>query len=347
MTAQDVLRIGVIGAGRIAQAAHLPALDKTAGMRLALVSDPSRTQAEAVGARYGAAWTTDTAALLEAGLDAVILCVPDRLHAPLGLMALEAGLPVLMEKPLAPTVDECLALEAAAAKRGLTLQPAFMKRHDPGIAYALAHRDLIGPVLSARLWYRVMAATRTGVQDTLFPRMFLDEEVRTAEAAFKADGATYKLMTHGVHQLDLARALLGDASWVSAHAASARGDHSWHGTLGLETGGLASFEITAGVHSSWSEGVDIYGERGHIRIRSPYAFSKLGSTVELHVESESMTRRPVFAETNPFRLQLAAFGEAVRARTAGSPHAGDGTAATRLVLAAADSAAAEGSRVAL
>lgn len=341
----DSLRVGLIGAGRIAQAAHLPALEKTAGLRLTLVSDPSQAQAQAVARRYDADWTTDTASLLEAELDAVIVCVPDRLHAPIGLMALEAGLPVLMEKPLAPTVEDCEALAEAAAARGLTLQPAFMKRHDPAIAYARARLDRIGPILSAHLWYRVMAGTRPAVQDTLFPRMFVDPEVASAETTYKADGGAYKLLTHGVHQFDLARALLGDIDWVSAHAATAAGDFTWHGCFGPRAGGLASFEVTAAVHSAWSEGVDLYGEKGHIRVRSPYAFSKLGSSVEIHLEDNGETIRPTFADSNPFRHQLREFEAAVRGRRPSHPDAADGTAATRLVLAVARSAANHGSRV--
>jgi len=345
--ADDTLRIGLIGAGRIAQAAHLPALDKTEGLRLVLVADPSATQAQAAARRYDADWTTDTASLLEAELDAVIVCVPDRLHAPIGLMVLEAGLPVLMEKPLAPTVAECQALADAAAGSGLTLQPAFMKRHDPGIAYARARLDQIGPILSAQLWYRVMAGTREAVQDTLFPRMFLDPQVKAAEGAYKADGAAYKLLTHGVHQFDLARAVLGDIAWVTAHAAIAAGDFTWHGTFGPKSGGLASFEVTASVHSAWSEGIDLFGENGHIRIRSPYPFSKLGSSVELHLERSGETIRPTFADSSPFRHQLREFEAAVRERRPSTPDAADGTEATRLVLAVAESAAGDGTKVEL
>jgi predicted dehydrogenase len=175
--------------------------------------------------------------------------------------------------------------------------------------------------------------------------MIVDPQVRVAEDSFKADAASYRLMTHGVHQLDLARALLGDVEWVSAHAAQAGADHSWHGTMGLAAGGLASFEITASVHSSWSEGVDIYGERGHIRIRSPYAFTRLGSTVELHLEQEGITHRPIFGDTDPFHRQLRGFVGAIRGESTDIPTPADGVAATRLVLAVSASTADGGSRV--
>ena len=94
------------------------------------------------------------------------------------------------------------------------------------------------------------------------------------------------------------------------------------------------------------EGVDVYGERGHLRIRSPYAFTRLGSTVELHLEREGVTHRPVFADTDPFRHQLRAFGDAIRGVPADIPTPVDGVQATRLVLAVAASAEGAGKRVA-
>lgn len=341
------LRLGLIGAGRIAQAAHLPALEKLSDLRLTMVADPSQHLAQGVAERYGAGWTTDSAELLAAGLDAVLICVPDRLHAPLGLAAIEAGLPTLIEKPLAPTVDESRALAQAAREADVVLVPGFMKRFDPAVEYARDRLPEIGPVLSAQFWYRQMGATRTEVQQTLFPRMIVDETVRAREQTFKEDGRTYRLMTHGVHQIDLMRALLGELDWLSARSVNLGGDFSWHGAAGIRDAGLASFEITTSVHSPWSEGVDLFGELGTIRIRSPYAFTRLGSTVEVFVESEGVARRPVFADSNPFSRQLQAFARRVRGEDVALPTPDDGTEATRLVLAVGQSVADDGAKVVL
>ena len=73
----SVLRLGVIGCGRIAQVAHLPAIAKEASVQLVAVSDPSLVLATAVGARYGVPGYTDTADLLREDLDAVLIAVPD------------------------------------------------------------------------------------------------------------------------------------------------------------------------------------------------------------------------------------------------------------------------------
>ena len=85
------LRLGLIGCGRIAQVAHLPAIAKSADVRLVAVSDPSTVLADAVARRYGVASYTRTGDLLQAGLDAVLIAVPDRFHRDLGVPGAAGG----------------------------------------------------------------------------------------------------------------------------------------------------------------------------------------------------------------------------------------------------------------
>jgi len=342
------VRIGVIGAGRIAQAAHLPAIEKASDVRLVAISDPSPTLSASVAARYGVAGFTDTAQLLEQDLDAVVVATPDRLHRPLGLQAIAAGKHVLMEKPLASTVAEAEELALAASAAGMRLQTGSMKRHDPGLQFAKASLERIGPVLSMTSWYRVMSATRAGIQRTLFPEVIVDEEIRAAEDAFKADGQRYRLATHGAHLFDGLRYFAGDLEWLSARSATVAEDITWHGTAGIAaSGGLASFEISVAVHSRWAEGVDIFGERGHVKVRSPYVFSKLGSSAEVFVESDGIAQRPAFADTNPFTRQVQAFARSIITDEETDPSPRDGIEAVRLIEAAAESSAADGAPVRL
>lgn len=347
-SAKHHITLGVVGCGRIAQAAHLPAIAKARNVRLVAVSDQSVRLATAVGARYGVASFTSTEELLRQDLDAVLVAVPDRFHLTVGLQAIAAGKHVLMEKPLATTSVDAIRLVEAAAARGVTLQTGTMERHDPGVEFAKANLDQIGPILSMVTWYRVMTASRAEILRTLFPVIVEDEQVRAAEEVRKADAASYRLATHGAHVFDLLRHLGGDLAWVSAHTASRGGDHAWHGTAGLrDGGGLASFEIAAGVHSEWAEGADLYGELGHMRVRSPYVFTRLGSSVELYVEAERMARRPHFGDTNPFTRQVEAFACAILEGRPPNPSPEDGVAAVRMIEAVAESCARDGRRVVL
>lgn len=348
MIPSSPIRIGVIGCGRIAQAAHLPAIEQVSDVVLAAVSDPSPTLSSAVAARYRVPGFTDTAQLLAYDLDAVVIAAPDRLHRSLGLQAIGAGKHVLMEKPLAATVGEAEELVSAAADAGVRLQTGSMKRHDPGLEFARTGLERIGPILSMTSWYRVMSASRSGIQQTLFPHLIVDEEVRNVEKTFKADGQRYRLATHGAHLFDGLRYFAGDLSWLSAQSATVADDITWHGTAGIAaSGGIAAFEISVAVHSQWSEGVDIFGERGHLKVRSPYVFSKLGSSAEVFVESDGLAQRPSFADTNPFARQVRSFARAILddVETDPSPH--DGVEAVRLIEAAAESSAADGAVVRL
>jgi predicted dehydrogenase len=339
------VRFGVVGAGRIAQVAHLPALERAEGARLVGICDPSPVLSRGVARRYDVPGYDTLDQLLGAGdVDAVIVAVPDRLHLPLAAQALRAGAHVLVEKPLAPTVSEAEELAALADASGLHLQVGAMKRHDPGVQHAaLAVRERIGPVLTASLWYRVMSALRPATEATLFPHLVVDESVRSREATFKADRSAYLLTTHGAHVLDGLRLLLGDVLAVSARHAVSGPDHTWHVGAELASGGLAHVEITASVHGEWSEGAEIYGQRGSVRLRTHFPFTRQASDVEVFEEGRSVAERSVFADSDAYERQVEAFARSIRDGTPCTPDAADGVAAVRLIEAVGRSVADGGS----
>ena len=133
------LRIGVIGAGLVAQIEHIPNLLRLSD-RFAIggVSDPSAVVRTAVGARFGLPTFPTAEALLARPLDAVLIAAPDPLHHELVLAAFAAGLHVLCEKPLCYGPAEIDDLIAARDLAGKVLQVGTMKRFDPSYAAALA-----------------------------------------------------------------------------------------------------------------------------------------------------------------------------------------------------------------
>src|ERR1700735_3727686 len=226
------LRLGLIGCGRIAQVAHLPAIAKSACVQLAAVSDPSPVLAQAISRHYDVPGYTDTEELLQAGLDAVLIAVPDRFHRDLGCRALQGGLHVLAEKPAAATSAEAVELRDLAVKLDRTVQVGAMRRHDPGMQYARAALDRLGPIASATFWYRLPTVLRASTEAALFPALAVDESVRSAEAQFKADRETYLLRTHGAHVFDAVRFLLGDVTQVRAELSRSGADLHWRGSMG-------------------------------------------------------------------------------------------------------------------
>jgi predicted dehydrogenase len=344
----DKVRLGVIGAGRIAQAAHLPALTKASNVELVGISDPSPHLSAGVAARYGIAGYTNTEDLLASDIDAVLIATPDRFHHQLGTLALEAGKHVLMEKPLAANGEEATDLAQLAEQRGLKLQTGAMKRHDPGLAFAKEHLPRIGRILSFHSWYRVMSALRPATEATLFPDVIVDPEVRKVENTFKAERERYLLATHGAHLFDGLTFFGGQATWVSAHVGHVDDDYTWHGVAGLEQSeGLVSFEISAAVHGEWSEGTDLYGEFGHIKTRSPFPFWKKGSAVEVHIEGEGVSLVPHFGDTNQYKLQAEHFANAIINNLPTSPNPAEGIAAVRWIEAVAQSSTNNGATVRL
>jgi predicted dehydrogenase len=127
------LRVGLVGAGLIGQAAHARYLwDDRARFDLVALADPSAAVRAAVGDRYGIGERFATIdGLLGLGLDAVVVAVPDAFHADVTCRALAAGIHVLCEKPLALSLAECDRIAAARDAAGRVVQVATMKRHDP------------------------------------------------------------------------------------------------------------------------------------------------------------------------------------------------------------------------
>jgi len=127
------VRVGLIGAGLVGQAAHAHFLwDERERFELVALADPSALVRAAVGDRYGIAERhASIDQLLGLGLDAIVVAVPDAFHADVACRGLEAGLHVLCEKPLALSLEECDRIAAARDASGCVLQVGTMKRYDP------------------------------------------------------------------------------------------------------------------------------------------------------------------------------------------------------------------------
>lgn len=188
----DSFRIGVVGLGRIAQAAHLPAIEKAEGVSLEAVMDPAQGLVDHVVSRYSTKGFTRLEDFLEQDLDGVVIAVPDRLHAEVGIRVISSGRPILMEKPLAPSFDEASEIVAAGREEAVAIHTGFMKRHDPGVRYAHDALARIGELYSAHAWYRVMSEMRPGIQQTFFPVMATDAEVARQENQTKLDNPAYR-----------------------------------------------------------------------------------------------------------------------------------------------------------
>jgi predicted dehydrogenase len=122
----STLRVALVGYGHAGAVFHAPLIATTPGLRLAAIVTSDRERAERAAHRYPAALILPSADEVWGAADRydlAVIAAPNRVHVSLGLAALRAGLPVVIDKPLAPTVADACALIAAArsANRQLTV----------------------------------------------------------------------------------------------------------------------------------------------------------------------------------------------------------------------------------
>ena len=131
-------RLCMVGAGRVGRL-HTRSIAERVGHRaeVAALCDPSRQTAEELAADYGIGLVCSSLeeALERATYDGVVITTPTFTHHALALTAVEAGLHVHLEKPMAMNLLECEEISAAAKRAGVALQLGFMRRFD---------RDFVG-----------------------------------------------------------------------------------------------------------------------------------------------------------------------------------------------------------
>lgn len=139
----DVVNVGIVGPGKIAERAHAPALAQVAGARLWSVQSRSRERAAEFAKRFGAAAPQPAHDSLEAmladrELHALVLTTPDALHADQVVAAARAGKHVLVEKPLATSHADALRMVNACREADVRLGVAYHLRHHAGLQALVA-----------------------------------------------------------------------------------------------------------------------------------------------------------------------------------------------------------------
>ncbi|MGO2528446.1 MAG: Gfo/Idh/MocA family protein, partial [Microbacterium gubbeenense] len=166
------LRIGVVGAGAMG-ADHIRRIEsRITGAHVAAVveTDPGRAESAALAAPDSRPFARIEDAIADDAIDAVLVAVPGAAHLPVLLPALEAGLPILCEKPLTP--DSATSLRVLEAEQKLDrphIQVGFMRRFDPEYARL---RELIasgdaGELLMLHCAHRNPSVTESYVQEML------------------------------------------------------------------------------------------------------------------------------------------------------------------------------------
>lgn len=296
------LRVGVIGTG-IMGADHANTLHRmVSGAEVAVVADVDLARAQGVAdGMPGVRVAGDGFSLIaDDSVDAVIIASHDSTHAALALAAVRAGKPVLCEKPLAPTLAECVevvrAEQSAVGAAGVPLiSLGFMRRFDPGyvqLKQALAEGVCGAPLLIHNISRGVSSAPGA-----------TDESSVTGSA---------------IHEFDVLPWLLGspiiEVSWQAPRGSTlAKGFRDPHlMVLRTADGVLSTLEVFLNAHYGYDVRCEIVGEHGTLALTEPARLItdvNGGRTVGYPADW-----RPRFADA--YRLELQAWVDAL---TTGAP----------------------------
>ncbi len=323
------IKVAIIGAGIMgADHARIIAFDLP-GTVLQVVCDASAARARAIAEETGALHVTSDpiATILRSDVDAVLIASPDDTHADLTVAAVQAGKPVLCEKPLAPNSADCLRVIDAEVRSGRHLiQIGFMRRFDPSyteMKAALA-AGRIGPALMFHCFHRNVSA----------PANFTGQMAISNSAPHEFDAARF-VLDSDYAAITVFRPKLVDQTKVGAPVMM---------VLETVTGQLVNVEINNNAAYGYDVRGELVGESGSVFLRAPV-------NSEIHTaltrqESYPADWRPRFAEA--YRLQNRAWLKAIQTGIPSpiAANAWDGYCAT-LVAEAGVASLAAGHRIAV
>lgn len=325
ITSQKPLRFAVVGLGHIAQTAVLPAFQhaKNKAVLTAFVSgDPKKLKT--LGRRYKVenlySYDEYTACLQSGEVDAVYIALPNHLHCEYAVKALEHGVHVLCEKPLALNEADCIRMIRASQKSGAKLMTAYrLHFEEANLKAVAAAREDLGEL---RLF------------NSTFTMQVKDKE----NIRLKADGGG-PLWDIGIYCINAARYFFrSEPVEVFATAASsadprfAQVDEMTSVTLKFPDDRIATFICSFGASSCAT--YDVLGTKGRIHMESAYDYA---TPREMKVTINDESRTTVFKKADQFAPQLIYFSDCIRQNRNIEPSGFEGLADVRIIEGALES----------
>lgn len=238
MTAEKV-RISVIGAGVIGLS-HIKLIQQEAQCELAAIADPMPAAAVLAHER-GVPYFADYREMLDTiKPDGAIIATPNALHVPVGLACAERGIPMLVEKPVADTVEASKALVQAAEMAGVPLLVGHYRRHNPVIRKA---RDIIREGGLGKL------TTVTGLYLLQKPDSYFD-------AAWRREPGGGPVLINLIHAIDDLRFICGEIAAVQAVCANEVRGFAVEDTAAVivtfKNGAVATLTLSDAVAAPWN-----------------------------------------------------------------------------------------------
>lgn len=249
----DKPRIGVVGTGWWSTEHHLPSLAGYDGARLAAVADTDVDRARTASARFGIELAFSSAEELYASgaIDGVVVATPHTTHHPLARAALDHGLHVFVEKPLATTGSDAWDLVAVARARGLHLMAGYTYQFT-STAARLADRvkdGLLGPLIAVAAIYT--SSVQAYYRGEWKPGMTVGPQPQTYADPSAGGGQGHTQVTHALGML---LAITG-AHPIEAHA------YMHNAGLAVDLADSISFRLDSGGVGSVASSGSITGDQ--------------------------------------------------------------------------------------
>ena len=271
-----MIRIGILGCGKIAQVRHIPEYADNKDCELYGFYNPTKSRAEDMAKKYGGkVYDTPEELLSDPNIDAVSVCAANYAHAELTIKALKAGKHVLCEKPMATNLADCEAMVAAAKESGKLLMIGQNQRLTAAhmMARKMVEDGTIGKVLSFRTSFGHGGPETWAIKpgkDT----WFFD----------KSKAAMGVMADLGIHKTDLIQFLLGQkvvATTAMLTTLDKRGADDE--LIGVDDNAICIYKMADGtvgtMTASWTyyaaedNSTVLYGSKGEIRIYDDPAHS--------------------------------------------------------------------------
>ena len=254
-----MIRVGVIGCGKIAQVRHIPEYTDNPNVKLAGFFDFNQERTQELADQYGAkAYSSAGDLLNDPEIDAVSVCVANNAHAEISIQALEHGKHVLCEKPMAVTLADCEAMVDSAKRSGKILMIGQNQRLAKAHVQAkqLIQSGAIGDIITFRTTFG-HGGPETWSIDPGKASWFFDKK-RAAMGA---------MADLGVHKTDLIQFLLGQNMVATTARGTTLDKRDASGNLiGVDDNAVCIYEMENGVIGTMTASWTYYGEEDNTTV---------------------------------------------------------------------------------
>ena len=317
----DKVRFAVVGAGWISQIAFMPSVANTGNAVMSAIvsgnAEHSAKLAKFYGIKHIYGYDQYDAMLAADIVDAIYIALPNSMHADYAIRAARAGKHILVEKPLAITIDECQTMIAAAEQAGVWLMTAYRLHHEPGTVEVL-ERIRSGTIGDPRLYTSIFSFQAAPDNHRL-----------------RAEHWGGPLQDIGVYCINAARHVFS-AEPVEAIAIKCHGDdprfteveETITAILRFPGDRIAQFSASFGVAE-----IDMYrviGTEGEITLEPGFRFE---TATQMRIRQGSEVSKQSFPQIDHFGAQTAYFADCILSGTRPEADGEEGLADVRVLRA--------------